>query len=291
MKMNKRLAVIAAIILLMLIPAFSTAWAVSWVKMVYDTKVSSQTKEDYQLAIDMVDILFTKYKIVLSDPVTVVVAADDDESFIRAIMSYGNMSRAQAEKNATSATGLNFNTKSLIIIRYRPTRAKQEDYDYIKRNRSATLLTLAHELFHQVRHQNYSHARPVNWLEEGSANLFKYMAQEIAGTGTIVTGWVGGSREFIRKAAKIPDTRQLASYDYKDWDSLMQQEYPVYQMAAVMTYRLVGDDGFGKVLVYYQLLHNGTDPDKAFITAFGMPMSKFLADMNEYFNKLRSKKE
>ena len=58
-------------------------------------------------------------------------------------------------------------------------------------------------------------------------------------------------------------------------------------MAVVMTYRLVGDNGFEKVLFFYQLLHNGSDPDKAFIIAFGVQMSDFLADMNDYFNKLR----
>ena len=58
-------------------------------------------------------------------------------------------------------------------------------------------------------------------------------------------------------------------------------------MAAVMTYRLIGDNGFEKVILYYQLLHNGSDPETAFITAFGRPMSDFLADMNDYFNKLR----
>jgi len=58
-------------------------------------------------------------------------------------------------------------------------------------------------------------------------------------------------------------------------------------MAALMTYRLVGDNGFEKVIFFYQLLHNGSDPDKAFITAFGVQMSDFLTDMNDYFNKLR----
>jgi len=54
---------------------------------------------------------------------------------------------------------------------------------------------------------------------------------------------------------------------------------------------LIGDNGFGKVILYYQLLHNGNDPDKAFITAFGVQMSDFLADMNDYFNRLTTKQK
>jgi hypothetical protein len=286
--MNKRLATIAAVILLVLIPAFSTAWAASWVKqLVLDSGLSSQTREDYHLAIDMVDILFTKYKIVLSNPVTIVVTAEDDESYIRALMSYANLSRAGAEKRVRGR-GVSLNTKSLIIIRHLPTRAKQEDYDYIQKNRGATLQTLPHELFHQVWYQNYSHAHPVNWLQEGPADLFAYMACETAGTGVTVTVSIARSFENIRRAPKIPDTRQLATYDYKDWESLGPEYHETgYDMAMCMTYLLVGVKGFEKVLLYYQLLDNGSDPDTAFNNAFGAPMSKFLTYANDYFDKCR----
>lgn len=62
---------------------------------------------------------------------------------------------------------------------------------------------------------------------------------------------------------------------------------PLYQMADLITYRLIGDNGFGKVLLYCQLLHDESDPDKAFTTAFGVKKADFLANMNDYFNKLR----
>ncbi|MDI6764760.1 MAG: hypothetical protein QME83_17295, partial [Thermodesulfobacteriota bacterium] len=78
-------------------------------------------------------------------------------------------------------------------------------------------------------------------------------------------------------------------HNYKTWQSLAQQKYPVYQMAALMTYRLIGDNGFEKLIFFYQLLDNGSDPDKAFITAFGVQMYDFLADMNDYFNRLTTK--
>jgi len=282
--MNKRLATIAAIILLVLIPAFSTAWAASWVKQfVYDPSVSSQTRENFQKAVDTMDELFTKYEIVVSNPVTVVVTADDDESYIRALMVYGNESRAAAENTAKQGIkAVSSRKKHAILIRN--TFILSTYYG------AAARRDLTHELFHQVRCQNYSHARPVNWLEEGPAVLFANMALEIA-RYDYVTNRVQQAEQRIREAPKIPDTRQLASYDYKTWIPLLRQEYPVYDMAMLMTYRLVGDNGFEKVILYYQLLDNGSDPDTAFITAFGTPMSVALDDMNEYFNKLRSKKE
>ena len=282
MKMNKRLATIATVILLVLIPALSTAGEVSWAKLVYDPSVSSQTRENFQKAIHTMNVLLTKYKIVLNDPITIEVIADDAESFIRALMVYGNVSRAVAEDKAKLGMGGISSEKNVIVIR----NSSELSTPYGMPARGA----FSHELFHQVQSQNYSHARLVNWLKEGPAELFDYMALEIARC-EYVTSRVERTEQKISKAAEIPDTRQLATYDYKDWESLIQQKYPIYPMAAVMTYRLVGDDGFGKMLLYYQLLDNGSDPDKAFNTAFGMPMSKFLANMNDYFNKLRSKKE
>ena len=149
---------------------------------------------------------------------------------------------------------------------------------------------MPHELFHQVQNQ-YSGVQTVSWLSEGPPELFKFMALDAAGIRR-VTDSVKLAEQAIRRAATIPDTRQLGTNDYKTWQSLAQQGYPVYHMAVVMTYRLVGDNGFEKVIFFRQLLHNlhkGDNPDKAFVTAFGVQMSDFLADMNDYFNRLAQK--
>jgi hypothetical protein len=285
--MNKRLAIIVAIFLLMFITAFSTAWAVSWGKLVYDTEVSSQTKENFQKAVDAVDTLFTKYKIVLSNPITMVVAANDSESYIRALMVYTHVSRAEAEDAVKRINlGQSDLKQPLAIIRYTPTRQlTPQGTSYLVNNPEEGFRVLPHEVWHQVKNQ-YSLVRTVNWLVEGPPELFKFMAFETAGIRR-VTDSVQLTEQSIRRAAAIPDTRQLASYDYKTWQSLAQQRYPVYDMAALMTYRLVGGNGFEKLVFFYQLLHNGSDPDKAFSTAFGKQMSDFLAAMNDYFNTLR----
>jgi hypothetical protein len=286
--MNKRLTIIVAGFLLMFIPAFSTAWEGSWGKVVYDPEVPSQTRENFQKAIDAVDKLLTKYKIVLSDPVTVVVTADS-KSFIRALMLHGNLTRAEAEHKAiTTVQGVS-DIKAVIVIRSLPTRQSTgQGTSYPVNDPQEGFRALPHELFHQVQNQ-YSGVSTVNWLSEGPPELFKFMALETAGMRR-VTDSVQIEEQLIRRAAKIPDTRQLATNDHKTWQSLAEQKYPVYHMAAVMTYRLVGDNGFEKVIFFRRLLHNlhkGDNPDKAFITAFGVQMSDFLADMNDYFNKLR----
>jgi len=288
--MNKRLTIIVAAFLLMSIPAFGTAWAESWGKLVYDTEVSSQTKEKFQKAVDALDKLFTKYKIVLRDPVTVVVTADS-ESFIRALMSHCNLSRAEAEHKAkTPVQGVSC-IKAAIVIRSLPARQlTPQGTSYPVNDPIEGFRTLPHELFHQVQNQ-YSGVQTVSWLSEGPPELFKFMALDAAGIRR-VTDSVKLAEQAIRRAATIPDTRQLGTNDYKTWQSLAQQGYPVYHMAVVMTYRLVGDNGFEKVIFFRQLLHNlhkGDNPDKAFVTAFGVQMSDFLADMNDYFNRLAQK--
>ena len=70
----------------------------------------------------------------------------------------------------------------------------------------------------------------------------------------------------------------------------MQHHPIIYSMAEVMAARLVQDNGFENIVFFYQLLHNGTDRDKAFMAAFRVPMAWFLSDMNDYFDRLRSKR-
>ena len=254
----------------MVIICAGTVGAGSWGNLVYDTEVSSQTEENFQKAIDAVDKLFTKYNIVVGNPITMVVAANDAESYIRALMFYAHVSRAEAEDAVKEITlGQSDLKQPLVIIRYTPTRQlTPQATSYLVNNPEEGLRVLPHEVWHQVKNQ-YSPVRTVNWLAEGPPELFKFMAFETAGIRR-VTDCVQLAQQSIRRAAEIPDTRQLASYDYKTWQSLAQQRYPVYDMAALMTVRLIGDNGFEKVISFYQLLHNGSDPDKAFTTAFGV---------------------
>jgi hypothetical protein len=291
--MNKRLATIAAVILLVLIPAFGAAWAASWGELAFDPEVPSQARKNFQKAIDAVDELFTKYKIVLSTPVTAVVTANT-ESYIQALMLHCNKTRAEAEHKATDAAGVSLGIscpgiKHAILIRWRPSmQATGQGTSYPVNNPEEGFHSFPHELFHEVQNQ-CGGVSTVNWLQEGPAELFRFMAFETAGMRR-VTYFVQQSEQRIRQAAAIPDTRQLATNDHKTWQSLAEQKYPVYDMAFLMTYRLVGDNGFEKEILFLRLLHNlhkGDNFGKEFITAFGKPMSAFLTEMNEYFNNLR----
>ena len=265
--------------------------AESWVDLIYDQEVPSQTKENFQKSFDAVKALLTKYKIVLSNPTTIVVTGNDAESYIRALMVYAHVSRAVAEdKVRLVALGQSVTGVPIIVIRWTPTRQSTgQGTSYLVNNPEEGFRVLPHEVFHQVENQG-SPIRAVNWLKEGPAELFKLMALETAGIRR-VTDSVQQYEQVIRRAAEIPDPRQLASYDYKTWVSLSRQKYPVYYMAALMTYRLVGDTGFEKMILFYQLLHNGNDPDKAFIIAFGVQMADFLNDMNAYFSRFTTKQK
>lgn len=288
--MNKRLAIIAAGIFVMHMLLSEAALAVSWGRLVYETEVPSKTQENLQKAVDAVDKIFTKYKIVINNPINMVVAANNDESYIQALMSHGKISRVQAENILKSVNlGLSNIEKPLIIIRYYPYRqATGQGTSYQVHPPEEGFHTLPHEVFHQVQNQYRNQYREsfMNWLLEGPAELFKLVSIEAAGI-RFVADSIRRYEHKIRKAGKIPDTRQLASYDYKDWRYLGQQKYPIYEMATVMTYRLVGDDGFAQLLFYYKLLDEGVDPDKAFNNAFNRRMSDFLTEMKHHFNEFR----
>jgi hypothetical protein len=257
--------------------------AESRVDLIYEQEVPSQTKENFQKAFDAVKALLKKYKIVLNNPITIVVTDNDAENYIQVLMAYAHVSRAVAEDKARLvALGNSVTGVPIIVIRWIPSRQSTgQGTSYPVNNPEEGFLVLPHEVFHQVENQGGS-IRAVNWLKEGPAELFKLMALEDAGIRRVIDS-VQQYEQVIRRAAEIPDPRQLASYDYKTWVSLLRQKYPVYHMATLMTYRLVGDNGFEKVILFYQLLHNGSDPDKAFITAFGVQMSDFLTDTNDYF--------
>jgi hypothetical protein len=264
--------------------------AVSSVDLIYDQEVPSQTKENFQKAFDVAKALLTKYKVVLSDPITIVVITNDAEKYIQTLMFYYHTSRALAENKAKYTVGISSTKKPVIIIRWIPTRQSTgKGTSYPVNNPEEGFRALPHELFHQVQSQ-YTRVDTANWLNEGSAELFRWMAFEAGGIRR-ETDCVQLAEQAIRRATKIPDTRQLASCDRTTWGSLVEQKYSVYPMAALMTYRLVGDNGFEKVILFYQLLHNGSDSDKAFITAFGVQMSDFLIEMNDYFNRLTTKQK
>lgn len=269
-------------------PALGAAEVKSWGKIIYDPELSSQTMENFQKAYDAVDELFAKYKIILDNPVTIVVTANT-ESYIQAIMLYGDLSRADAEHKAISPyvnMGVSSSKKPAIVLRWIPTRQLTAPGISHLVNNPQEGFALPHEVFHQVQNQ-YSLVPRANWLLEGPPELFRFMALETAGFKR-VTDSVQLAEQSVRQAKEIPDTRQLASYDYKTWSSLARQGYPIYPMAVIMMARLVGNNEFEKVLFFHRLLHDGGDPDKAFVTAFGVQMSNFLTDMNEYFNKLRT---
>jgi len=155
--------------------------AESWVDLVYDQEVPSETKENFQKAFDAVNALLTKYKIVLSNPITIVVITNDAEKYIQALMFYYNISRTLAEKKAKYSGGISSSKKPVIIIRWIPTRQSTgQGTSYPVNNPEEGFRVLPHEVFHQVENQGGS-IRAVNWLKEGPAELFKFMALETAG--------------------------------------------------------------------------------------------------------------
>jgi hypothetical protein len=280
-----RLPSLLALVLLA-VPGPSLA-AGSAMELVFDPGVSVQARANFQRAADAVDGLLARYQIVLSSPVTVAVTDNDPESYIRAIMAHCGVSRAEAEKKAKTGTvwGISPSKRSAVVLRNVPTRQMTGPGQSVAvDNPEEGFRTLPHELFHQVKSQSSS-TRTVNWLAEGPPEFFKYLALEAAGIRSLGES-VRLSEQAVRKAGKLPGVGELASEDYRLWESLAQARFPVYPMAGLMTVRLVGDGGLEKVLRFYQLLHDGNDVDTAFTAAFGVTTADFLAAMDGYFKGL-----
>jgi len=272
---GKNSSIILFVMLLVLAISPVRAFAAAWADVVYDADVPPKTRENVAKAIDSVADLLTQYNIALRDNITVVVTSDT-EGYIQARMFYAKESRGKAEEGAKYSGGVSLGDKRIIIIR---------GSLQLNSNPAEAFRILPHEIFHQVQNQ-YGKTGTVNWLVEGTPEAFQFTAREKAGFGK-GSDYVRQAEEIIRHAPEIPDVRQLADYKYQNYTALVQKGYPVYQMSVVMTNRLVQDNGFENIIFFYQLLHNGTTPDKAFLAAFRVPMAWFLSDMNDYFDKLR----
>ena len=272
---GKKLNIILIFTLLLMAGSPICSFA-NWCDLVYDADVPPKAREHIAKALDTTADLLVKYNIALPKKITVVVTADS-ESYVKALMLYGKESRTKAEEHAEYSGGISLGDKSIIILKGTP---------QLNANPAESFRVLPHEIFHQVQRQ-YGKTSTVNWLVEGTPEAFQFTAREVAGFGT-VRDYIRQAEEKIRQSPEIPDARQLADYKYHNYTSLVQKGYPAYTMSVIMATRLVQDNGFENIIFFYQLLHKGIAPDKAFLAAFRVPMAWFLSDMNEFFDKLHS---
>jgi hypothetical protein len=263
-----------------------SAHAANWGAFAFDDALTAETKADYERASNAVDALLAAYRITLKQPVTAVVTADT-QSYIRALMQYGGMNRAEAEAKAINdVVSLGLSTgRPVILIRWIPSRVVVAPGQFRDVRNPAIAFTLAHEMFHQVALQYRRSVVPV-WLNEGPAQIFRYLALEQArlkDAGASLQEDASG----ISRAQSLPDVRDIDTTDYAAWRSLVHKGYPVYSMATVMTGQLVGQNGFRKIIDYYELLAAGAEPDEAFSRIFGVSRADFLDGMNAHFAALR----
>ncbi len=267
-------ATVAIVLLLAVFAAPAAAAERSWVKVVCQPDVPAATRDNIEAALDTVADLFAEYRVYLTQPVTVVVSADP-EGYVRALMSYG-YTREAAEAKATHTAGVSLNQRPVIILKGSPA---------MMRDRQEVFRVLPHELFHQAQRQ-WGRLDTVNWMVEAAPELFRIKASEKAGFAPAAV-YLTLEQMKIRRASAIPSAHQLASKDYSVFSGLAAKGFPVYPMATLMLAKLVDDAGFDKVIYFYQLLHYGNDPDKAFLSVFRVPTAMFLSDMDKYFASLR----
>lgn len=267
----------AATLAVFLLAAFAGSAAAaerSWVKVVYQPEVPAATRDNIEAALDTVADLLGEYRVYLTQTVTINISADSD-GYVRTLMGYG-YTRDAAEEKAKHTAGISLNQWPIIILKGSPA---------LIRDRNEVYRVLPHELFHQVQRQ-WGRLDTVNWMVEAAPELFRIKASEKAGLVPAAV-LLAVEQQRIRRASAIPSARQLASKDYSVFSGLAAKGYPVYPMATLMLAKLTDDAGFDKVVYFYQLLHHGADPEKAFLSVFRVPMGMFLSDMDNYFASLR----
>ena len=248
----------------------------SWVKVRYTDEASSVMAKNVEDCLDTVADLLGQYHIYLSQPITVIVTGDS-AGYINVLRSYGYTPEAaeRADKN-TAAVSLN----NLPVIIVKGTASLKEKKQEVYR-------VLPHEIFHQVQRQ-WAKLRTVTWMVEGAPELFRMKASEQAGLVPTAV-YLAVEQNRIKQAKVLPSAHQIGHKDYTVFSSLSAKGYPVYSMSTVMMAKLVEAAGFDKVVYFYQQLHYGVDPDKAFLSVFRVPMRYFLDDMDRYFEEIYKK--
>ena len=267
------LALLTAILILVAaVPALAAER--SWVTVIYDPSAPQQLRDNVEASLDTVADLLADYRIYLTRPITVIVSADH-EGYVRALMSYG-YTREKAEQTAKQSAGVSLGQRPVILLK---------GSDALKRDRQEVYRVLPHELFHQVQSQ-WGKLGTVNWMVEAAPELFRIKASEKAGFAPAGV-FLAMEQLRVKHAKVIPSAAELASKNYAAFSSLAGKGYPVYAMSTLMLNKLVEDAGFDKVVYFYQQLHHGADPDKAFLNTFRVPMGWFTRDMDAYFASLR----
>lgn len=246
----------------------------NWVKIQYRAEIPPPMVDNLEACLDTVADLLSEYRIYLSQPVTVVVTGDAD-GYIRALVSYG-YSLPDAERTSKNTAAVSLGSRPVIVL---------QGTESLLRNKQEVYRVLPHEIFHQVQSQ-YGKLRTVTWMIEGAPELFRMKASERAGLAPAAV-YLAFEQRRVRQAKIIPSAREIGSQDYQVFSGLAAKGYPVYPMSTLMLAKLTEDAGFDKVVYFYQQLHYGVSPDKAFLSVFRVPMQWFLGDMDRYFADLR----
>ena len=278
--MNSRISRFVAALILGLFISLSCLQADaaerSWVKVRSGDEIPLAMSKNLDDCLDTVADLLTQYHIYLSQPITIIVTADAD-SYSKVLMSYG-YSRQAAEQTAKNSAAVSLNNSPIIILK--GTRTLTD-------NKQEIFRVVPHEIFHQVQRQ-WGKLRTVTWMVEGAPELFRMKASEQAGLAPAAV-YLAVEQSRVKQAKALPSAREIGNRDYQIFSSLSAKGYPVYSMSTLMMAKLVDQAGFDKVVYFYQQLHYGVDPDKAFISVFRVPMIYFLDEMDRYFEELHKK--
>jgi hypothetical protein len=247
----------------------------SWIKVQYRLDPPPALIANLENCLDTVADLLSDYRIYLPQPMTVVVTADP-EGYIQALVSYG-FTRQDAEKRAQYTAAVSLGSRPVIVIK---------GSEALVKNKQEVYRVLPHEIFHQVQRQ-WARLNTVTWMVEGAPELFRIKATERAGIAPAAV-LLALEQQRVRHAKMIPSAHEIGSQDYTVFSGLAAKGYPVYPMSTVMLGKLADDAGFDKVVYFYQQLHHGVSPDKAFESVFRVPMKWFLTDMDRYFSELRA---
>jgi predicted secreted protein len=168
--------------------------------------------------------------------------------------------------------------------------------------RDALRRTLQHEAFHQFAHNAISPNLPV-WLNEGLAQLF----EECIWTGTEF--WLGQvpprrlrQLEADVKARRLIDFVTFTGMSSEEWAARLARDHAAgatqYNQSWAMVHFLVnakdenGKEKYRPRLVrLLELIHNGADPQEAFVQAFSNNYKGFQERFVEYVGDLKATPE
>ncbi|MDR3563737.1 MAG: hypothetical protein P4N59_20200 [Negativicutes bacterium] len=261
-------------ILLYFLVSLSVVYAHPQVQVMASSQISDEVKQDTQFAIDKtIEVFKEKFNLGFNRNAKVFLVSNDEE-YLNVLVSELHIDKAEAERRVRTTSG--WSSGNIIILDVRKAADRRDN-----------IFTVAHEMTHQFQNQEDAgkHTK-LEWIAEGMADNMAAVVVEKSGRATLAQYKKWWTDIFI-KAKTRPYIYEL--HTPQNWYSSLDKHgtSTTYRIAGLAMMHLTETKGYEPILGYMHYLRDADSPEKAFVQAYGMELSLYEKEYEEYLRQLK----